>query len=131
MRKSERKADEPRFAPITSENQSDWEVVPADERAIAAPRLGAMISVRLEPDLASSVRRAAGIEGVSQSEFIRKAVEERVAAILSKAEISLASPPGEESVPVVWKQAGAGLISEEHEVPGAGVAMNVAEIGVR
>lgn len=70
------------LTPVTSD--ADWQAKGwADEAEplTAAPRLGAMISVRLDPDTAHAVRQAARIEGITRSEFVRRAAVRAAAAV--------------------------------------------------
>ena len=62
------------FTPILSENEWDekgW--ARESEPLTASPQLGAMISIKLDPDSALLVRRAARHLGVTWSEFVRSA----------------------------------------------------------
>jgi hypothetical protein len=62
------------FTPIMSEKEWDekgW--ARESEPLTASPQLGAMISIKLDPDSALLVRRAARHLGVSWSEFVRRA----------------------------------------------------------
>lgn len=61
------------FTPITSE--ADWDEkgwAREAEPLTAAPRLGALISIRLDPDSAALVRRAARLLGMSNVEFVQR-----------------------------------------------------------
>lgn len=60
--------------PIQSEREweeAGWAEDP--EPLTAVPRLGAMISIRLDPDAAHAVRQAAVAAGITQVEFVRRA----------------------------------------------------------
>jgi hypothetical protein len=62
------------FTPITSE--ADWDAkgwAREPEPLTAAPRLAARISIDLDPESASLVRRAARRMGVTRAEFVRRA----------------------------------------------------------
>jgi len=61
------------FTSITSDE--DWEAKGwsrESEPLTAAPQLGAMISIRLDPNSASLVRRAARLLGMTRSEFVQR-----------------------------------------------------------
>jgi predicted DNA-binding ribbon-helix-helix protein len=53
--------------------QHAGEVVEDSGRAVAARRLGQMVSLRLEPELASALRELANRRGTSVSELLREA----------------------------------------------------------
>ncbi len=103
MLRSENNPVDPKLEPITPKNKQRWEVVSADKAAIVAPKLGAMVSVRLEPNVARLVLSAAKVEGISQSEFLRKAAEERARAIIAKAEMPTVTSNGESAAPLIWR----------------------------
>lgn len=76
-----------RFTPTASE--ADWKTqgwAAESEPLLAAPRLGASISIRLDPDDTALVRRAARLSGVTKSEFVRRATLDEAAAVVSHAE---------------------------------------------
>lgn len=60
----------------------DWEI--ATNSIEVRPTLGAAVSLRLNADDARLVRKAARIEGVTQSEFIRSAARKHAIESLSK-----------------------------------------------
>ncbi len=65
-----------RLTPVRSERDwtdKGWADEP--EALSAAPNLGSMIWVCLDPELTRFVRRAARNEGVTQSEFVRRVVQ--------------------------------------------------------
>lgn len=65
-----------RLTPVTSEREwteNGWADEPEPLAAATSP--GTLISVRLDPELARFVRRAARIEGVTQAEFVRRVVQ--------------------------------------------------------
>jgi hypothetical protein len=112
MPRSAKTLVDPKLAPIIDENATEWEVVPEAEAAVVAPRLGAMVSVRLEPHIARLVRRAAQREGISQSEFLRKAAEERAVAVLAQETASFPPAHGEPTS-IVWRPSDAAHLSED------------------
>lgn len=66
--------EENRFKPIHSDaewEEQGWATEP--EPLTAAPRLGARISIQLDPDGYELVRRAAKLSGVNRVEFVRRA----------------------------------------------------------
>jgi uncharacterized protein (DUF1778 family) len=74
MGKSSTKNDDNPLVPTDSAAQWDaqgWSDTP-DELS-AATKLEAMISVRFDAEAAASIRRAARLQGVSRSEFVRRA----------------------------------------------------------
>jgi hypothetical protein len=65
------------FTPVMSEK--DWDEkgwAKESEPLTASSKLGAMISIELDPDSALLVRRAARLLGVTWSEFVRSAAIE-------------------------------------------------------
>ena len=70
MRDTHREEDERPAVP-----GEGWEIDP--EPIEVRPRLGATVSLRLDPDDAKLVRRAAKLLGLTQSEFIRRAARDR------------------------------------------------------
>ncbi len=83
--------DVPEFA-----NFDDWEEDP-DPPVVAPPR-GTMISLRLDQDTASLVRRAARTQGLSQSEFVRRAAIEAAEKATWPEPIRIQIPPGANSM---------------------------------
>ena len=75
--------DNKEFAPIESDAQwfaAGWSDTPVE--LTAAPKLGATISIRLDPEMARLARRAARCKGWTLSEFVRRAtVEEAKRAV--------------------------------------------------
>lgn len=70
MPKKKMSKDDPDLRPLGDDaDLDDWEAVPSP----GPVRLAAMISVRFDPDAAELVRRAARIEELTQSEFVRQA----------------------------------------------------------
>jgi uncharacterized protein (DUF1778 family) len=69
------------------QDAEQWEI-DTDELTIA-PRLGATISVRFDPATASLIRRAARLQGRSQSAFVREAAEESARSTIAKARVVL------------------------------------------
>ncbi len=75
------------FTPIMSEKEWDekgW--ARESEPLTAAPQLGAMISIKLDPDSALLVRRAARLLGVTWSEFARRAAIEAATEAVRQSE---------------------------------------------
>lgn len=93
MPKVEARVD-PELAPVA--NEDDWELdtSPLDVR----PRLGASLSLRLDPEDARLVRKAARAAGISQSEFIRIAARARATEVLAANPIHVSIHPGESAV---------------------------------
>ncbi len=72
------------FTPITSE--ADWDDkgwAREAEPLTAAPRLGAVISIRLDPDNAALVRHAARLLGISNVEFVQRVAVQAAAEALA------------------------------------------------
>ena len=88
---------------LPSETEADWEAQGWAKESVpttAARRLEASISIRLGPDDAATVRRAARLRATSLSEFVRQATVREAAAVAKEAEAPLrvtrfvtASPP--------------------------------------
>lgn len=72
--------EDPTLSPIT--DPTDWEVV--EDGIRAAPRLGARISIRLDPDMAHLVMQAARVEGINLVEFVRRAALQAAAAVVAR-----------------------------------------------
>lgn len=75
------------FTPIMSEK--DWDEkgwARESEPLTASPQLGAMISIKLDPDSALLVRRAARLSGVTWSEFVRRAAIEAATEAVRQSE---------------------------------------------
>lgn len=75
------------FTPIISEAEWDekgW--ARESEPLTASPQLGAMISIRLDPDGASLVRRAARLMGMSKAEFVQRAAIKAAAETVDRNE---------------------------------------------
>ena len=93
---------DPQLSPVGSDE--DWEAkgwAEDPEPLTAAPRLGTMISVRLDPEGARSVRRAARAEGMTQSEFVRRAALRSAAEVIAREPTVIAAPAGEAPL-IVW-----------------------------
>jgi uncharacterized protein (DUF1778 family) len=74
MGQSARKDDENPLVPTGSAaqwNAQGWSDMP--EELSSATKLETMISVRFDADAATSVRKAARLQGISRSEFVRRA----------------------------------------------------------
>ena len=76
MRDTHHEEDE---RPAVSGEGWEFDTEPIEVR----PRLGATLSVRLEPDDAKLVRRAARSLGLTQSEFIRRAARDRANDVIT------------------------------------------------
>jgi hypothetical protein len=86
---STEKSIDPELERVTRKTRKDWEIVPAGEAAVASSRLGAMISVRFEPDVAKVIRQAARLEGITQSEFVRRSAEAAARSIVDAEPITV------------------------------------------
>ena len=106
---------DPELMRITRRNKSDWEVVPETESVTVAPKLGAMISVRFEPEVAGLIRRAAKLAELSQSEFVRRAAEAQARQLLSQPPVRISAREGS-SPPLIWNPAKAGNTRREEAV---------------
>lgn len=94
--------DNARPRPIRSD--ADWEREGWAEEAeplTASPKLGAMISVRLDPEAARTVRRAARAEGLTQSAFVRRAALRAATEAIGREPAVIAAPAGEAPL-IVW-----------------------------
>lgn len=78
------------------DNFDDWEDDP--EPPVVAPLRGTMISLRLDQETASLIRRAARSEGLSQSEFVRQAAIEAAEKVALSEPIRVQIPPGVGSI---------------------------------
>jgi hypothetical protein len=86
MSNSAAETDDP-FVPTHSAAQWEtqgWSDTP--EELSAAPKLAAMISVRFDADAAASIRRAARLQGISRSEFVRRAALSEANRIMHEAD---------------------------------------------
>jgi hypothetical protein len=81
---------DPELLPIA--DVSDWDV--EIDGAVVRPRLGATISLRLDPEMARRVRKAAKLIGVSQSDFIRQAASQRAESLLGSGVEEIIVAPG-------------------------------------
>ena len=75
------------FTPIMNEKEwgeKGW--ARESEPLTASPQLGAMISIKLDPDSALFVRRAARLLGVTWSEFVRRAAIEAATEAVRQSE---------------------------------------------
>jgi hypothetical protein len=75
------------FTPIMSEKEWDeqgW--ARESEPLVASPQLGAMISIKLDPESALLVRRAAQRLGLTWSEFVRRAAIEAATEAVRQSE---------------------------------------------
>ena len=76
-----------RFEPIT--NDAEWKAkgwATEPEPMTAAPKLEASVAIRLGPDDAALVRRAARLSGLTRSEFVRRAAVRAAAGVIERAE---------------------------------------------
>lgn len=64
------------------------------EPMTAASRLGAIISVKLDPDTARLVRRVARFKGMTQADFVRDAARSAAQAAIDDELKSSATRPG-------------------------------------
>jgi hypothetical protein len=65
------------FTPVVSEKEWDEKGWARESEPLnAAPQLGATLSIKLDPESAVLVRRAARLSGVSWSEFVQRAAIE-------------------------------------------------------
>ena len=93
---------DPELGRITRRNRKHWEAVPSEESAIASSRLGAMISVRFEPDVAKIIRQAARIQNITQSEFVRRSAEAAAQTTVQSEPVAVESF-GDDRPALVWK----------------------------
>jgi hypothetical protein len=72
-----KKSPEGKADPLTpAQSDAEWEAqgwASESEQLIAAPRLETTISIRFDPDSALLLRRAARMQGLTKSQFVRQA----------------------------------------------------------
>jgi hypothetical protein len=76
--------EDPSLKPLTDE--VDWEAggwAEEPEPMTAASQLGAIISVRLDPETAELVRRAARSQGMTQAAFVREATRQAATSVVT------------------------------------------------
>ena len=80
-----------RFEPIT--NDADWQAegwATEPEPMTAARALEASVAIRLDPDDADLVRRAARLSGLTRAEFVRRAAVRAATGVIERAEATSA-----------------------------------------
>lgn len=88
--------EDPDLLPI--ENPEDWEVV---ARGRPATRLVTIISLRLDQPSAGLIQRAARMEGVTQSEFVRQAALRAAESVVRRQPVRVVTGVGQVE-PVVF-----------------------------
>jgi hypothetical protein len=71
--------DDIELTPIS--DPAEWEI--DDSELTVSPQLGAVISVKLDPDELARLRQAAKARGLSQSRFVRAAIEQAVSEAIA------------------------------------------------
>jgi hypothetical protein len=82
MRDSDKEELDIELSPMI--DPDDWEIVPSGETASVVRPLGVSITARLDAPAAKQVREAARLSGITQAEFVRRAVETAAQTVLDR-----------------------------------------------